>query len=156
MMPAACRRRRRGIAAVELALLLPFILVPLLFGMWEIGRLVEVQQIVDNAAREGGRAASTGQYTNAQVQQVVLNYLSAAGISTANVSPQVSSASGADVSQAAQLEVLTVSLSVPYSNVQWLASNWILSGNSSMNSTVIWYSMVNVPLTISQTIPAAP
>jgi Flp pilus assembly protein TadG len=124
--------------------------------MWEIGRLIEAQQVVANAAREGGRAASTGEYTNAEVQQIVLNYLTSAGVSASGVTPQVGSASGNDVSQAQQLEVLTVSLSVPYSNVQWLASNWILAPGSSMNASVTWYSMVNVPLTINQTIPAAP
>jgi hypothetical protein len=56
----------------------------------------------------------------------------------------------------AQLEVLTVSLSVPYSNVQWLASNWALPQGTTMDVTTTWYSMVNVPLTISQTIPGSP
>src|SRR5271165_7038637 len=107
MIYKACRTpRRRGAAAVELAFLMPSVLVPLMFGIWEVGRLIEVQQVVANAAREGGRAASTGQFTDSQVQQIVLNYLTAAGISTAGVTPQVSSAGGEDVSQAKQLEVL--------------------------------------------------
>jgi Flp pilus assembly protein TadG len=166
MMRPACRPpRRRGAAAVELALLLPFVLLPLLYGMWVMGRVVEVQQVVANAAREGGRAASTGQYTNAQVQQIVLNYLTSCGINTTGVTPQVSSASGNDVSQAKQLEVLTVSLSVPYTNVQWIAGdmnmswlspNPLIDPSYTMNATVTWYSMVNVPLQIDQTIPGAP
>jgi ABC-2 type transport system ATP-binding protein len=45
---------RRGVAVVELAVLLPFLLVVLL-GIWEVGRLIEVQQILNNAAREGAR-----------------------------------------------------------------------------------------------------
>ena len=40
----------------------------LMLGTWEVGRMVEVSQILNNAVREGGRSASTGQYTNSQVQ----------------------------------------------------------------------------------------
>ena len=55
----ANRRFRRGVAAVEAALLLPLALL-LMLGTWEVGRMVEVSQILNNAAREGGRSASTG------------------------------------------------------------------------------------------------
>src|SRR5262249_21022107 len=72
--PKRVRRPRRATAAVELALTLPLILW-LLIGLWEVGRIVEVQQFLFNAAREGARQAATGQYTNAQVQQIALNYL---------------------------------------------------------------------------------
>jgi Flp pilus assembly protein TadG len=161
----APRQRRRGVAAVELALLLPFVLLPLIYGMWVIGRIIEVQQVVVNAAREGARAASTGQYTNSQVQTIVLNYLGAAGINSSGVTPQVTSASGNDVSQALQMEAVTVTLSVPYSNVQWIAGDmnmsWLspsplIGSGYAMNVTTSWNSMVNVPLKINQTIPGAP
>lgn len=46
--------RRRGVAAVEAAVLLPLALM-LMLGTWEVGRMVEVGQILNNAAREGGR-----------------------------------------------------------------------------------------------------
>jgi len=52
--------RRSGAAAVEFALVLAIVLMPLLTGIWEVGRLVQVQQIVANAAREGARLASQG------------------------------------------------------------------------------------------------
>ena len=80
---------RRGVAAVEAALLLPVALI-LMLGTWEIGRMVEVEQILNNAAREGGRAASGGQDTNSQVQQVVLNYLQNAGLPSASATVTVS------------------------------------------------------------------
>ncbi len=38
---------RRGIAAVEFAVCLP-VLITLLFGIWEAGRLAEIQQLVAN------------------------------------------------------------------------------------------------------------
>lgn len=49
------RRRptsRAGVAAVEVAIITAFFLVPLVIGVWEVGRLVQVQQIVSNSARE--------------------------------------------------------------------------------------------------------
>ncbi len=51
-------RRRSGAAAVEFAIVLALIMMPLLTGLWEVGRLVQVQQIVSNAAREGARLAA--------------------------------------------------------------------------------------------------
>ena len=50
---------RTGIAAVEFALVLPFLML-ILFGVWEIGRLIQVTQIISNSAREGGRQCATG------------------------------------------------------------------------------------------------
>jgi Flp pilus assembly protein TadG len=78
-------RRRHGAAAVELAILLPTVLVPLLFGIWEVGRLVQIQQIVANAAREGGRQASTGKYTEFDIRDDIKDYLTNAGLDTTNV-----------------------------------------------------------------------
>lgn len=61
---------RSGAAAVEMAVVMNLVLVPLLLGVWEVGRLVHVQQVVVNATREGARLAaqgltigSTGAYT---------------------------------------------------------------------------------------------
>src|SRR5688500_17367158 len=75
---------RRGAALVELALLLPLVLT-LLLGVREVGRMIEVQQAVSNAAREGGRQAATGTRTTAQVQQAVINCLANSGLPTAGV-----------------------------------------------------------------------
>jgi Flp pilus assembly protein TadG len=51
---------RPGTAAVEFAFCFAFILLPVMAGMWEVGRIVEIQQVAFNAAREGSRSASTG------------------------------------------------------------------------------------------------
>jgi Flp pilus assembly protein TadG len=80
-------KKRQATAAVEMAVVLPFLLL-VMFGVWEIGRLVHLTQIVSNAAREGGRlsaagtlSASTTSGTNPtwQIQQAVGNYLQNAG-----------------------------------------------------------------------------
>src|SRR5262245_59872922 len=81
MMRVPPTRRRSGSAVVEFTVVLP-ILVALLLGIWEIGRMVQVKQIIYNAAREGARAASTGYQTFADVDLTVRHYLAAAGLKT--------------------------------------------------------------------------
>ena len=58
--------RRAGAASTEAALVLSVIVVPLMIGVWEIGRLVYAQQVVANAAREGCRLAAQGRTINGQ------------------------------------------------------------------------------------------
>jgi Flp pilus assembly protein TadG len=70
---------RCATAAVELAVAMPLIIV-LLIGLLEVGRIVQIMEILDNAAREGARSASTGTNTYATVQTTVANYLTNAGI----------------------------------------------------------------------------
>lgn len=85
---------RAGIAIVETAILLLPLFIFTLFGVWEVGRLLQTHQIVSNAAREGARQASTGQRTSTsgtshpelpfnadyEVQKSVENYLRNAGL----------------------------------------------------------------------------
>ncbi|HMP16236.1 MAG TPA: pilus assembly protein [Gemmatales bacterium] len=74
-------------AIVETAVLLLPVFIFTLFGVWEVGRLIQIHQVVANAAREGARQASTGQRTSSinhpelpfnphfEVQIAVENYL---------------------------------------------------------------------------------
>ena len=66
--PTEFRRR------VDCALAL-LLVVLLLLGLLEVGRLVQVTQIMENAAREGARQASSGQKTYDDVTTTVTNYL---------------------------------------------------------------------------------
>ena len=63
---AAGDPRDRGAAAVEFALLLPVLLL-LLFGIIDFGRLINAQITLTQAAREGVRLAALGQ-SSATVQ----------------------------------------------------------------------------------------
>jgi Flp pilus assembly protein TadG len=165
MRRATTRPRRHGVATVEFVFVAIFILIPCIFGVWEVGRLIQIQQIVDNSVREGARAASTGEYSNAQVKTLVTNYLANSGVGTGGVNVTVSDVtSGGDVSSptvnsfgtAKQLDSLQVSVSVPFSNVYWIALNYFVPAGTTMNATANTVSMVNVPLTIPTTIPGAP
>jgi Flp pilus assembly protein TadG len=68
---------RRGAAAVEFAICLPFLCL-VLFGLVEVGRIVEVQQVTWNGAREGARDASMGQANLQAVTANVLQFLQSA------------------------------------------------------------------------------
>lgn len=137
-------RARRGAAAVELALTLP-LLVAILTGLWEVGRIVEVQQILYNAAREAARQASTGEYTNAQVQQIALSYLKFSlndtnGAMTAAATVTVSDLTtpGTDASQATTLDELQVSISIPFSSVRWVNLSLVTDASTAVRCSAIW------------------
>jgi Flp pilus assembly protein TadG len=53
----AGKNRRDGVAAVEFAICVPFVIL-ILSGLWEVGRFTEVQQVSWNSAREAARDAS--------------------------------------------------------------------------------------------------
>jgi Flp pilus assembly protein TadG len=69
--------RRQGMAAVEFAVVLP-LLFTILFGLWEVGRAVEVQNVICNSAREGARDASMGQVNLQGVATNLVLYLQSA------------------------------------------------------------------------------
>ena len=66
------RNRQRGAAAVELAIILPFLVV-LVFGMIEFGIMFYDKSVLTNASREGARAGITG-LGDPEIKQIVLNY----------------------------------------------------------------------------------
>jgi Flp pilus assembly protein TadG len=147
--------RRRGTAAVELAVVLPLLCL-LLVGAWEVGRLVQVKQLLCNAVREGGRQAATGTVSAATVQQYVVNYLTTNGIavSTSDVTFQNLSQPGlSDPTMAGQMDRLRVSVTVNYSSFRWSMLSQITSV-SSLSASADWFSMMDSPLTVNTTIPA--
>jgi len=140
------------VAAVEFALAAPLLLL-ILLGIWEVGRLVEVQQLLNNAAREGGRQASTGQKTASQVQTVALNYLTLAGINTTGASVTVTNlTSGLDPTSANQMDHFQIAVSLPFDNVRWVLLNQV-TNVTTLNATADWYSFHDLPVAVSQTIP---
>ncbi len=127
----ARRKNRRGASAVEFALVAPVFML-LVFGMIEYGRMVMVQQLLTNAAREGARRAVLDGATTAEVTTAVSTYLSGASVAGASVAvtpnPPTSATAGQPV---------TVSVSIPYSQVSWLPSPMFLGGRTlTSNSTM--------------------
>lgn len=127
----SCRKQRRGAAVVEFAVVAPLFIM-LVFGMIEYGRMVMVQQLIVNAAREGARLGVLDGATTADVTSAVNGYLNNASISGATVtvspSPPSSAGYGAPVS---------VTVSIPFSQVSWLPSPMYLGGKTLTTTTVM-------------------
>ncbi len=148
-------RDRRGTATVEMAVLVPFLMF-LLLGIWEVGRALNVTAILQNAAAVGARQASTGLASNTQVKQSVLAYLSSAGMPTTNATVTVADLTkpGADVGSADQLDQLQVTVSVPFSDVRWAVSGFIVKNTTAITGTATYYSARVDPYPTNITSPA--
>ncbi|MBV9125837.1 MAG: pilus assembly protein [Planctomycetes bacterium] len=160
-------RQRRGVAAMELALVLPLVVL-LMFGIWDVGRMVEVEQIVANAAREGARQAAVGSmldestggqkniYTT-DIQQTVLNYLARNGLNTSNVAIQfqdLSNPGATDPYQADHLDHLRVTVQMPFNDVRWTPVNNILQNNTTqLTGSADWFSLKDIDVTVSTSLP---
>jgi Flp pilus assembly protein TadG len=133
-----------GVAAVELAVVSPLILA-LLVGLLTYGRVVQVTQIICNAAREGARKASTGVNSYSDVQTTVSNYLTNAGVTnqtglTVNVYDVTQGNSGPQFnpSNAAWLDQLQVTVTLPFTNVQLAPLPGV--PNITLSAQAVWYS----------------
>jgi Flp pilus assembly protein TadG len=160
MLPPRARpRSRTGVASVEFAVLLPFLLL-LTVGTWEVGRLIQVTQILDNAAREGARQAATGQKTNDQVMIAVCDYLKSAGLPdytaqrTSVVTVTDLTSPGTDAGQASQLDQLRVTVTIPFSDVRWTTLRLITSPSATLNSDAVWFSARDQDYPTNITAPA--
>ena len=145
--------KREAAAAVEFAVTLP-LLVTLLLGIWEVGRIVHVKQIVSNAAREGARASSTGTNNFNDVQNIVSNYLTNAGLDATGVTVEITNITtnnGAayDPTQATQLDEMRIYVSLPFDNVRWAFVDQ-LTDIREIRAQVEWRSMKDIPIDTSQ------
>ena len=99
---------------VEFAVVAPLLFL-FIFAMIEFGRMVMVEQILTNAAREGARRGILEQTTPSEVETLVSDYLTGSSVSGATVS-----VSPASFHQVGFGDPVTVTVSVPYGQVSWL------------------------------------
>lgn len=168
LLPTRLRQGRRGAALIEFALLLP-LLMSFLFGIWEIGRIVDCMQVLDNAAREGGRKAAvdsivdpvTGATTNIYATDVVnaaKNYLAREGWTTTNVTvtfEDVDNSSATDPYLASHLDHLRVTVTIPYADVRLGVTSPYGTLFPNLTAQVDWYNLSNDAFTVNTTIPSA-
>jgi Flp pilus assembly protein TadG len=114
---------RRGIAALELAMVLP-LFVFLLLGALEIGRVLQCQSKITNVSYGIARCIASNA-SQAEVDDYITKALDKAGIQDANVS----------VKSALQGQPVTVTLSVPISSVSWLPPK-LMTGTLVASSTL--------------------
>ncbi len=154
----ARQRPRHGVAAVEFALIAP-LMVMCLMGLWEFGRMVQVMQVLFNAAREGARQAATSSDTLASIKANVQTYIQNAEPSITNVTgynmtyTNVTNPSNTDPSTANQLDRFSISVTLPFNNVRWLTLSYFVPSGTTLTATVDWYSMRDVPVQVNTTVP---
>lgn len=134
--------RRLGTSAVEMALVAP-LFITLVMGQIEMSRLGMVSQLLTTAAREGCRVAVVQGSTQTDVQNRVQAVLSGSGISVGTVTPTCpSSYLGVPIlswDTAPGGTPITVSLSVPFSQVSWLGTPYfpfLRNANVSVSATL--------------------
>ncbi len=170
-------RARPGVASVEFAVVLPLLLL-LLVGVWELGRVVHVQQTVNGAARDGARLAAqanvisaAGSYTQIRynagtpnVYDSVRAYLAASGITDHTglvvelqfVEPAAAggatpTSTAADPYTGVKNQRFRVRVSLPYQNVRWTTLSVIHV--STLNAEVYWQCLVDDPFTVNTSLP---
>ncbi len=126
-----CRLNRRGVAAVEFALVAPLFFM-MIFGMIEFGRMIMVQQVITNGSREGARVAVLDGTSSADVTSTVNVYLESARVSGANVTIDP-----VDPGSAGYGEPVTVTVTIPFSQVSWLPSPIFIDGETELTATTV-------------------
>ena len=101
----------RGAELIELALVFPILLL-LVAGIVDFGFLFQRYEVVTNAAREGARVAVLPNYTVADVQQRVSNYLVSGGLTASIPAPTVTYTNEA-LPSGATVAVATVAVQYP-------------------------------------------
>jgi Flp pilus assembly protein TadG len=86
MVRRLLKQQQRGDAIVEFVLVLPILLL-LLFGILEVGRVVDAWIVVQNAAREGARSGALAPTTGAvnAAQNAARDYMQTAFSSRSDV-----------------------------------------------------------------------
>jgi Flp pilus assembly protein TadG len=171
---------RRGVAAVELGFVTMIFVVPLIIAIWEVGRLIHVQQVVANSAREGARLAAQGftiktdgtqvqimRFTGSpNVKDVVCDYLYAAGlthVTPADVTvtfqftaPKQFAPNAGTIPAEPYLgekgQPFTVTVSIPWTKVRWLDIGLIKP--TDVHFTVTWRMMIDDAFTINESLPS--
>ncbi len=165
------KQQRRGTAAVETSFLMPLLLI-MMVGVWEVGRIVQVQEILNNAARTGARLAAqatiintTGAYTQIcwesgastpNVQDTVTQYLAGAGLTlnnpTVTFAYATTSSTVTEPYQGVKNQPFTVTVTINYSDVQW--STLSVVNITTMTAVCNWQLLLDDPLTVGTTLPS--
>ncbi len=108
-------KRRSGVVAVEMALVMPIALT-LIFGIMQVGYAFMIQHMLQDAARKGCRAASFPSSSNTVVTSAVNGVLSNMKLTGVTTTILVNGAA-VDVSTASYGSTVSVSVQIPLSNV---------------------------------------
>lgn len=163
--------RRRGAAIVEAAFFIPLLLA-LLTGLWQVGRIIQVSELLNNAAREGARLASQSQIiapvggftyicTSSgipNVQDTVREYLFNAGVVDATTVNDVTvtfkftsgDTTRTDPYQGTIGDTFQVTATLPLQDINW--TPFSMAGYN-LQAQVTWSILVDGAFTVNTTIP---
>jgi Flp pilus assembly protein TadG len=127
------RSPRKGAVAIEFAILAPIFLM-LLLGMIDFSRTLMVQSLLNDAARQGARAAALDGATSAEVTTAVRNTLQQTTVDADTVTAVVEPSNLANVDSG---DPVTVRVSVPLDDVLWTKTSWFLGGQQ-LQGTMTW------------------
>lgn len=139
---------RRGVAAVECALVAPLLLI-ITMGTIDVSQYVNVAQLVNDASYEGARRASQNNVLNqSEVEQAVLNYFTSqfpsmdSGDIGSALTVNVRDDSGASISNGNLGTVpsgsaVSVQVIFQFNSVRWLSGFAGLNGVSIETTTVM-------------------
>lgn len=121
-------------SAVEFAFVAG-ILMMLLLGLIEFGRLMMVEQVLTNAARDGCRTGVMPGSAVSDIESEVNNYLDSSGVPHAQVTITVylngtQQTAGGTTPIGVQGDQIQVKVSVPFNNISWLAHPLFLGGKT--------------------------
>jgi Flp pilus assembly protein TadG len=129
--PVSRRRKRSAAAAVEMAIILP-VLVIMALGMFELSRGVMVRQTLTDAARKGCRTGILPQYGNNDISNDATGVMRDNGFTSTQFNPSsnvgainitVTDPSGnalGDALNAPAGSMVSVQIAIPATSVNWL------------------------------------
>ncbi len=103
----------------------------MIIGFIEFGRALMVQQVLVNASRVGAREAITTSATSTGVETAVQEYTEGVAVPGVDVSVTPNPATATPGTS------ITVTTSVPFSSVSWMASPWFLGGQTLTASSIM-------------------
>jgi Flp pilus assembly protein TadG len=175
---------RPAAATVEFAFCFIWLLVPMMVGIWEVGRAVQVQQMVATAAREGARLASQGRtITSAgaqtdiratilpaanttfqpNVKAAVMQSLAGSGLSgltwadvTVNFAFTDGNTGNTDPYQGTKNQSFRVEVIVQYNAKVRIVESGLAGfvGVTALQSTTRWQMLLDDPFTVVPAVPA--
>lgn len=143
---------RRGIAAVEFAITAPLFMI-LIFGVVEMGIVIDVSNKLETAVRGGCRLASTDWVTvvpegvslNEKIETDIKNYLQAVGIPKDHAEVTILGAEGNMEGQPFDLndinnehELFIVTATIPYEHIGAFSSKYM--SNRDLSASLVFRS----------------
>ena len=133
------KQNRKGVAAVECAMMLPIMMV-LVLGLIEMGTALRASTIMQSSVREAGRMASMdwryvvedGETPNRKVEQDIRNFVTASGLPGEDLVVSIEHAEGDsagtefDISDSDnQLKLILIEITMPYSSISLFPTEYM-------------------------------